>query len=368
MKSVSESKILFWLSLPSLSAKKQAELIRLFGSARSLWDDFSSRTEAVRRIAGDEASAALARFHSLDYLDMRLDGLGKDGIKVITALNPLFPKLLLQPEVNAPSVLYYRGDINVFGSVCVAVVGTRACTSYGREMAKTVSAEIAAGGVTVVSGLAAGIDSYAHAAAVDAGGKTIAVLGSGLNRVTPVSNLKLYDKIIESGGLVVSEYKPDAVAAKFTFPERNRLISGISRGVVVIEAGEKSGALITARFAAEQNREVFALPGNVTSSRSAGCNNLLYDGAVFIRNGMDVLEYLSLKPVVQSEKRKIIVDKEQKKLYSLLEDGIKSFDGLIESSGLSPAELSEILLEMELNDLIERDSANTFSIRYRGNT
>lgn len=368
MKSVSESKILFWLSLPSLSARKQAELIRLFGSARSLWDDFSSRTEAVRRIAGDDTSAALARFHSLDYLDMRLDGLGKDGIKVITALNPLFPKLLLQPEVNAPSVLYYRGDINVFGSVCVAVVGTRACTSYGREMAKTVSAEIAAGGVTVVSGLAAGIDSYAHAAAVDAGGKTIAVLGSGLNRVTPVSNLKLYDKIIESGGLVVSEYKPDAVAAKFTFPERNRLISGISRGVVVIEAGEKSGALITARFAAEQNREVFALPGNVTSSRSAGCNNLLYDGAVFIRNGMDVLEYLSLKQVVQSEKRKIIVDKEQKKLYSLLEDGIKSFDGLIESSGLSPAELSEILLEMELNDLIERDSANTFSIRYRGNT
>ncbi len=363
MGKISESKILYWLSLPRISVRKQAELIKVYGSPTALWENFVSDTERIRNFVGDGAFNELSRYRDKSYIDKNLEGLRADNISVITILNPLYPKLLLEPEVGAPLVLYYRGDIEVFSTTCVAVVGTRAATVYGKEMAKVVAGELAENGVTVVSGLATGIDTYAHTAALDAGGKTIAVLGSGLNKITPVGNQKLFDRIIENGGLVISEYKPNADATKFTFPERNRLISGLSRGVAVIEAGEKSGALITARLALEQNREVFAIPGNLTSSRSKGSNDLLYEGADFIRNGMDILEYLSIKPTKINEKDEIIVDKDQKKLYSLLSDGEKTFDELIQLSGLDMTELSSKLLDMEFNDLIVRQSANVFAIK-----
>ncbi len=367
MSLISPSKVLLWLSLPMVTMRRQAELINQFGSLDDLWYDFDKFKDVAEKIVGETKLKELDRFHSEDYIDNYLAKLRQEGITVITALNPLFPKLLRAPEVDAPAVLYCRGNVDIMNTECVAVVGTRACTSYGKQMAKIVSSDLASNGVTVVSGLASGIDAYAHEAALDVGGNTIAVLGSGLNKVTPVGNAQLHDRIIENGGLIISEYKPNADANRFTFPERNRIVSGLSRGVCVIEAAEKSGALITARLALEQNREVFCVPGNVTSARSAGCNNLIFEGANFVRNGMDILSYLSIKPTATEKKEqtnaKIIVDKDQKKVYSLLEEGIKSFDGLVEKSGISPAQLSPILLSMELDDLIERDSVNTFAIK-----
>ncbi len=358
-----ESKILFWLSLPMITVKRQAEIIRLYGGAEELWDNFDAKFDDVVKICGERSAEELRRYRSERFIDKCLDKLRDDGISVVTALNPLYPERLLQPEVSAPSVLYYKGDLNLMTSECVAIVGTRACTSYGKEAAKIVATDLAENGVTVVSGMATGIDSYAHAAALDAGGKTIAVLGSGLNKITPVGNTKLYDRILERGGLIISEYKPNSDATKYTFPERNRLISGLSRGVVVVEAAEKSGALITARYAAEQNREVFAVPGNITSVRSKGCLDLIYDGATMIRNGLDVLESLKIAPKKSVAKPEIIVDKDEKKLYSLLEDGAKSVDELIEKSGIPPMELAEILLRMELSGVIEKESAATYAIR-----
>ena len=358
-----ESKILFWLSLPMITVKRQAEIIRLYGSAEKLWNEFGSHYDDVVKICGERSAEELRRYKSESFIDKCIDKLRKDGISVITVLNPVYPERLFQPEVSAPSVLYYKGDINLLSTECVAVVGTRACTSYGKEAAKIVATDLAENGVTVVSGMATGIDSYAHAATLDAGGKTIAVLGSGLNKISPAGNAKLYDRILESGGLIISEYKPNADATKYTFPERNRIISGLSHGVVVVEAAEKSGALITARYAAEQNREVFAVPGNITSSRSKGCLDLIRDGATIIRNGLDVLESLKLMPKKSSAKTEIIVDKDEKKLYSLLEDGAKSIDELIENSGFSPMELSEILLRMELAGVIEKESAATYAIK-----
>lgn len=363
MEKISESKVLYWLSLPMFSVRKQTELIKFYGSAAALWENFTSDSERIKDFVGDRVFSELSRYHDKSYINKSLDMLRADNISVITVLNPLFPKLLLEPEVGAPLVLYYRGDIEVFSTTCVAVVGTRAATVYGKEMAKLVAGELAENGVTVVSGLATGIDAYAHAAALDVGGKTIAVLGSGLNKVTPVGNQKLFDRIIENGGLVMSEYKPNIDANKFTFPERNRLISGLGRGVAVIEAGEKSGALITAGFALEQNREVFAVPGNITSTRSKGCNDLLFNGANFIRSGLDILEYLSIKPTKINENAEIIVDKEQKKLYSLLSDGEKTIDELVQLSGLNVDDLSVQLLEMELSGAIVRQSANVYALK-----
>ncbi|MBR2988649.1 MAG: DNA-protecting protein DprA, partial [Clostridia bacterium] len=177
---------------------------------------------------------------------------------------------------------------------------------------------------------------------------------------------KLVDKIIQHGGLVISEYPPTDTATKYVYHERNRIISGLSDGVVVTEAGEKSGALITANYAVEQNREVFAVPGPINSNRSTGCNNLLYEGANFIRNGADVLGFFSIKSQnkTQSEENlpEIIVDKEQEKVYSFLLDGTKTYDELITHTGFSAQKISEILLDMELNGLIERVGTNLFGL------
>lgn len=360
MSSSLDSKILLWLSLPYVSPRKQVALLKKFGSPEALWNEFPRRDEEMKRAVGERAQAELKRYRSLDYIDEYVSRLREQDISVMTALNKAYPKSLLGPGVNAPLVLYYRGNIERFADTCVAVVGTRRCTPYGKKHAGLIAGEIAASGVTVVSGLATGIDAYAHEGALDAGGNTIAVLGGGLDKVTPVANEKLFERILESGGLVFCEYRPGTAPGKFTFPERNRLISGMSRGVVVVEAGEKSGALITARLAAEQGREVFALPGNVDSTRSQGTNKLLYDGATLIRDGRDVLEFLSITPKTSREKAEIILDKELKKVYSLLEDGEKSFDELVERSGMSPADLSAALTELELRNVVTRVGAGSF--------
>lgn len=366
MKKISESKIVYWLSLPYISARKQAKLLKHFGdSPIKLWNEFTKCETEIRKFVGDKAYEELSRYRSVEYIDASLEKLKNDGVSVITMLNPLYPKLLLEDEVNAPSVLYYRGSIELFNTTCVAMVGTRASTIYGRTCAKNIATVLADNGVTVVSGLATGIDAYAHEATLDAGGKTIAVLGSGLNKITPVGNIKLYERILESGGLVISEYKPDADATKYTFPARNRIISGLSKGVIVVEAGEKSGALITAKYATEQNREVFAVPGNVTSARSKGCNDLIFDGANMVRDGYDVLNALRIKHADTTKKQEIIVDKEQKKLYSFFESGAKTIDELAELSGMALPELSAVLLDMELDGIIEKQSANLYALATR---
>lgn len=363
---VSASKILYWLSSCSLSVKKQKELTARFAAIGELWDEFP-KSKTVRDFVGEKAYGELLRFRSLDYIEKSLNALASRDIKVITVLNPLYPELLAQPEVNAPLVLYYRGDLAALNAERVAVVGTRACSTYGRETAKALGYDLASSGVAVVSGLATGIDTYAHEGALSGGGKCIAVLGGGFEHVTPVGNAKLFDKILESGGLALTEYKPDTSPTKFTFPERNRIIAGLCRAVVVVEAGEKSGALITAELAAEQGREVFAVPGNVTSERSKGCNELLYQGANVARKASDILEILSGNlGVKQVKKEKIvaspekIVDKDEKKVYSLLSDGVKTMDELIEGSGMSPSALAELLLNMELDDAIKRVGNNAF--------
>lgn len=363
---VSASKILYWLSLGSFSVRRQKELVSRYKTLDELWDDFP-KNPVVREFVGEKAFGELSRFRSVDYIEKSLSGLRDKDVGVITILNPIFPERLRRPEVNAPLVLYYRGDPKILADESVAVVGTRACSTYGMEVAKNIGYDLGAAGVTVVSGLATGIDSYAHEGTIAASGKCVAVIGGGLDHVTPVGNIKIHDKIIESGGAVVSEYRPEFPPNKFTFPERNRLISGLSLGTVVVEAGEKSGALITASCALDQGRYVFAVPGPVTSERSKGCNELLYQGACVARNAEDILSVIrpnvvttNLKSDKKSAATEKIVDKDQKTVYSLLSDEAKTMDEIIEGSGLPPAAIAEILLDMELKDLIVRSGNNAF--------
>ncbi len=216
-------------------------------------------------------------------------------IKTIKKSSRDYPEILKEIS-NAPKQLYLRGELPKNHDMNFAIVGTRAASEYGKTLAFKISKELSELGLNIVSGLALGIDTQAHLGALAGSGKTIAVLGSGIgdDSIFPKENLKLVQKIIASGGAVISEYKPELGPEIWYFPERNRIISGLSRGVLVVEAPEKSGALITARLALEQNREVFAIPGSIFSKNSIGANNLIKSGAKMVTSVDDILEELNL--------------------------------------------------------------------------
>lgn len=215
------------------------------------------------------------------------------GIKWLTVFDKSYPKLLAQ-IYDPPIVLYYKGKIDNWNKPAIAVVGTRKMTSYGKLVAKQFTKGLSDAGLTIVSGLARGVDSQAHLTAVAENGRTIAVLGSGLNNIFPPENSSLAEKIASGYGAVISEFPPDEAALPGNFPARNRIISGLSLAVLIIEAAEDSGSLITARLALEQGRDVFAVPGPVTSYLSKGPINLIRQGAIAVSNPDEILEELGI--------------------------------------------------------------------------
>lgn len=212
-------------------------------------------------------------------------------IEKITIYDRCYPEQLKQ-IYDTPKVLYVIGNKEILNSIGIAIVGCRDNTKYGELIAKNFGYNLAKHNVNVISGLAKGIDSFAHIGAIYAKGKTIAVIGDGLDRIYPRENIIIAKKIIEYNGCIISEYPIGSPKDKMHFPERNRIISGLSKGVVIVEAKEKSGALITADFALEQGREVFAVPGNINSKHSVGTNNLIKDGAIPVTNYKDILNIL----------------------------------------------------------------------------
>lgn len=270
----------------------------------------------------------------------------RDGIKCVRPRDAIYPKLLLEIP-SPPDELYYFGDLNL-SLPAVAVVGTRRATQYGLNIAYSLAFDLAKAGVCVVSGLALGVDGRAHKGAVDAGGKTIAVLGSGLDYIRPLQNKDLANKIIETGGAIVSEFPHDHPPERWTYPQRNRIIAGLSKAIIVVEAPEKSGALITARLALDYNRDIGAVPGEITSLNSYGPNALLKNGAAVIRSADDVLEMLGLEPITALDN---IIDDEQY-LLDLLEEPSDA-DSLLKKSGLESAILNQKLTLLELSGKIK---------------
>jgi len=261
---------------------------------------------------------------------------------------------LLSKIFDPPSFLYYEGELPKEDEVLIAVVGSRACTPYGRQVAEEISYNLAKEGITIVSGLALGIDSVAHQAALTAGGKTIAVLGSGLDVIYPPSHIKLAKEIIENEGALISEFSPGTPPLPHHFPLRNRIISGISQGTIVIEAGFKSGALITARSALEQGREVFAVPGSIYSLNSQGSNSLIKMGAHVVTNFLDVLDVLNLKPKTKRKKKEIKCEtKEEAILLALLGPEPVSIDKLHALSKLDIAVVTSTLVMLEIKGLVK---------------
>jgi len=257
--------------------------------------------------------------------------------------------------VDPPPVLWVRGAIDVLNRDAVAIVGARAASPYGLSVAERLASDLAATGLVIVSGMARGVDSAAHRGALSAGGLTIAVLGSGVDVIYPPEHRRLADDIADAGA-VISELVPGTPPLPHFFPMRNRIISGLSRAVVVIEAGEKSGSLITARMALEQGRDVLAVPGNVLSGRNRGAHGLLRDGAKIVESADDILEELGMPSAV----RKLADSVADPVLASLSPGEASDLDAISQRTGLSPTRLLPRLLELELAGAVARVGGGKF--------
>jgi DNA processing protein len=290
-------------------------------------------------------------------LERIMDRLNQQGIQVITWEDDEYPRRLR--EINQPPpVLYVKGAILLQDDLAVGIVGTRRVTGYGRQVTEEFASRLAIEQVTVISGMARGVDSIAHDAAIKAGGRTIAVLGNGVDLIYPPENRMLAENIVKNGA-VISDYPPGTAPDGANFPARNRIISGLARAVVVVEAGDKSGALITAGFAADQGRDVFAVPGGIYAPQSKGTNGLIQRGAIPLLRIDDLLESLD---IIQAQKHQyaqlsLPADGMENILYQLLRNEALHIDDITSRSGLPIEQVSATLTMMELKGLVRLSGA-----------
>jgi DNA processing protein len=270
---------------------------------------------------------------------------------------------ILKSIAKTPKELYTIGVLPDKRRISVAIVGTRKPTGYGREVTHTLAYELAKRGIVIVSGLALGVDAIAHEAALKANGTTIAVLGNGFPKIYPVTNQCLADRIVSGGGAIVSEYEPHTPAAGFRFLERNRLVSGLSDAVIITEAAARSGTLNTAAHALEQGKQIFVVPGNITSPMSAGCNALLKQGAAPITSADDILEAIAPDLLQPQTFLPLGSNPSETAIITLLQSGIRDGDELQRKSQLEAHDLSQSLTMLELNGTVRSLGANQWTLR-----
>lgn len=279
-------------------------------------------------------------------------------IEIIRMGEAAYPERLLEIK-NPPKQIYCCGDLELLKSRCVAVVGSRTTTVYGRRTAEAIGRCLAAAGVTVVSGMAIGIDASAHEGALSAGGLTVAVLGCGPDVCYPPEN-RLLMADIKRRGLIVTEYEPGTPANRYNFPNRNRIISGLCEATVVVQARNRSGSLITAELAAEQGREVYAVPGNIDSQYNLGNNRLIKEGASPLICVDDILEYLGIGEADEEDARRRLSDKEFEIFTILRNEGEMTIDEVCVKTGFSPAYVNPILAVMEMKGFISSEMGRVF--------
>lgn len=351
----------YWVAFHRVAYIGPARLRRLvesFGSLRAAW---SAPVPELRRCLEQRAMQELLRAREeLDVAAIYQDILSR-GVSVSTPVDMSYPSLLA--EIPAPPpVVYYRGELLETDRTAVAIVGTRRMTAYGREMTARIAGDLARAGVTIVSGLARGVDGVAHQAALDAGGRTLAVLGSGVDRIYPPEHRNLAQRITEQGA-VLSDYLPDTPPDGVNFPPRNRIISGLSLGVVVIEAPDRSGALITVDFAADQGRDIFALPGQANAANSSGTNRLIREGARLVRSADDILEDLQIHQTGRTDaiQQSLPLSDDDRRLLAVLTAMPQHIDDLAELCDGTVADISSRLMMLELQGLVRNAGAQHYA-------
>jgi DNA processing protein len=343
----------YWVGfsyIPGIGRVRLNQLESYFGNLESAW---KAPTGELRQARLDDAVIrAITTWRPKIALDDEMEKLKHYGIQILTWHDSDYPTRLKE-IYDYPPLLYIRGSLTAADEWCLAVVGTRRATAYGRQVTEEIVTDLARNNITIISGLARGIDSVAHQAALEAGGRTIAILACGLDIIYPAEHLNLARRIIENGALI-SEYPLGIKPKPDHFPRRNRILSGMSLGVLVTEAGEGSGALITADLALEQNRDVLAIPGSILSPASHGTNNLIKEGAKLVQNCQDILEELNLRAVAQQlEFKEIIPESEtESALLKRLSAEPAHIDSICAGSGLPVATVSSTLAMMELKGMV----------------
>ncbi len=364
----------YWIALKFVDGVGNVafkDLVKAFGSPRAVFEASMAELQKVPRISHKKAHSIYA-FDDWDRVEREMERAQRLNVSLVTAASPIYPSLLLN-IYDFPPILYVKGSL-LPDDIMVAVVGSRMASTYGRFTTERLCRELAMGGITVVSGMARGIDSAAHAGALAGKGRTIAVLGCGIDIVYPPENNKLFEKIAEHGA-VITEFPFSTQPVAPNFPARNRIISGLSLGVLVVEAGEKSGSLITARIALEQNREVFAVPGNIDSPGTKGTHSLIRDGAKLVENAGDILEEIipQLSPMASflestdggSDGRVLFrsdenpTSQEQRVLKSMGAEKVH-VDTLAAQTGYKVQDLLAILMSLELKGYVAQQPGKIF--------
>lgn len=372
MDSMRRERLLATLALarvPGVGAVNFLRLLEAFGDARAVFNRPYADYLQVEGI-GDERARALASFRGWEEAEAELARAAAAGLDCLAWGEAAYPACLAAIH-DPPPIMYYKGDEAFLGGVAVGAVGTRRPTAYGEEVARHICRPLAAAGVTIVSGMARGIDTCAHRAALEVGGATIAVLGCGADVVYPPENEGLYREIA-ARGVVVSELPPGSPPEAANFPRRNRIIAGLARGVVVLEAGEKSGALITARLAADEGREVFAVPGSIFSPAGEGCRALINGGALAVASAEDILRALAPQLEVSPSAGPSLplfdpaaLGPDENALWDHISGEAVAADDLAAAAGWDPARAAAALLNLEIEGLIVKVPGNMYRRAYR---
>ncbi|MEP6718670.1 MAG: DNA-processing protein DprA [bacterium] len=362
-----------WVALnmtPGIGPRAAAKLLERFGSAEAVYQAQRAELERLRLLPEAVDSIIARDLH--EKAEVELQNVREIGGDILVLDDGVYPSLLRE-IYDPPVALYVKGAWSqCLDQPCIAIVGSRKCSTYGQNAALMLARDLAQRGVTVVSGFARGIDAAAHRGAIEAGGRTVGVLGTGIDEVYPRDHKRLADEILERGGALVSQFPLSTPPVSENFPYRNRIISGLSLGVVIVEAAENSGSLITARLAIEQNREVFAVPGNITSRTSFGTNYLIKGaGAKLVQQWQDIAAELPPQiaarllppPLGAKKKEKSLADQLamvpqgltgfENSVFKLLSaDDPKHIDALVDRSKLSISDLTSALLTLEMRDLV----------------
>ncbi len=363
------SDLQYWIALnilPDVGPVLSRRLISAFGSPENI---FSMSLKELRQIpgVGENRALRIMKFNEWDKVQKEIDIAEKNNIHIMTSADQLYPEGLKRIN-SAPPVLYMKGRMERSDKYAVAIVGSRNSTTYGRQVAEQMGRKLASSGLTVVSGMARGVDTSSHIGALKAGGRTIAVLGSGLDVPYPSSNRGLINKAATSG-CVISEFPFGTGPLRVNFPRRNRIISALSMGVIVVEAALDSGSLITVTYALEQGKEVFAVPGNITSRNSRGTHELIKNGAKLVESADEVIEELrpqlkgALKEdVLEKENKLNILSDDEKSVFRCLSAEPKHIDMIIRENKIAIGKALSILLNMELKGVVNQLEGKHFSL------
>ena len=360
-----KEKVVIWLSTFSfLTYKKMKYLLDNVDDIENLIDNVDNYKAVLQNVLKADDISELKLKADLRPIDTIIANYDKLNVYILTYFSDKYPSILKEID-TPPIIIYCKGNLKLLDSPMLAVVGTRRATRYGKDITTEIVGDIAKSGVTIVSGLADGIDTVAHTTTLDVGGKTIAVLASGFNYIYPSVNKTLADRILSNGGLLLTEYRVNEKPQSYNFPVRNRIIAGLSKAVIVAEATEKSGSMHTKNYALDYGREVFAIPGRISDIYSNGCNKLIKSGqATMLLSSKDVIDLYGTELQNTKENKILQLSLEESIVYELLKTQEMHYNELLRSTGLEPRKLNTLLMRLEINKVVKKLSGNVYTLSY----